>query len=87
MTRRYKDALAIWDGACNPSAIVNSLVNACAEVRAQNLGTASVCQDSAVRLMVYQLAFLTGVISGAEECKKFEIADAVGECRNALGAP
>ena len=34
MTKRNRDALAISDGACNPVAIVNSMVAAIAEMRA-----------------------------------------------------
>ncbi|HEV2225028.1 MAG TPA: hypothetical protein VGR84_18700 [Candidatus Acidoferrales bacterium] len=56
MAQRHKDALMISDGACNPSGIAHSLVAACKECI--DSGT-SQDSDPAVRLIVYQLAFLT----------------------------
>jgi len=63
MSKRHKDALAIQEGACNPSGIAHAIVNACRETREQNGSPSS---DPAVRLMVHQLAFICGVITGAE---------------------
>jgi hypothetical protein len=58
---RFRDALAIVNpGACNPSGIAHSIVDACREIR-QHEPTASTAQDPAVRLMVYQLASVCGV--------------------------
>lgn len=66
--RRHSDALAIAAGACNPSGIAHSILDACREIRAEpGTGTAQITGDPAVRLMVHQLAFICGVISGAEE--------------------
>jgi hypothetical protein len=58
--KRHSNALAIQQGACNPSGIALSIVDACREIResAPNLGTAGITGDAAVRLMVHQLAFL-----------------------------
>jgi hypothetical protein len=58
---RFRDALAIVNpGACNPSGIAHSIVDACREIREQE-PAASTAQDPAVRLMVYQLASVCGV--------------------------
>ena len=63
MTKRNRDALAISDGACNPVAIVNSMVAAIAEMRAQPnfSGLDELCADPALKLMTHQLAFLQGI--------------------------
>ena len=60
---RFRDALAIVDpGACNPSGIALSITEACREMREhETAGTKEVCQDPAIRLMVYQLASICGV--------------------------
>jgi hypothetical protein len=66
---RFRDALAIVDpGACNPSGIALSIVAAFREIRAhETAGTEAVCQDPAIRLMVYQLASICGVAGYALE--------------------
>jgi hypothetical protein len=61
MAKRYRDAFAIQQGACNPIAIVNALKNAIDECRAENMGTDAINGDMAVRAMVHQLAHLTSV--------------------------
>ena len=63
MTKRNRDALAISDGACNPVAIVNSMVAAIAEMRAQPnfSGWDELRADPALKLMTHQLAFLQGI--------------------------
>ena len=60
---RFRDALVIINpGACNPSGVALSIAHACREMRDhENVNTKSVCQDPAIRLMVYQLAHLFGV--------------------------
>jgi hypothetical protein len=60
---RFRDALAIVDpGACNPSGIALSIVDACREIREhETSATTALCQDPAIRLMVYQLASICGV--------------------------
>jgi len=58
---RFRDALAIVNpGACNPSGIAHSIVDACREIR-EHEPTASTARDPAIRLMVYQLASVCGV--------------------------
>jgi hypothetical protein len=61
--KRYRDAIAISQGACNPSGVARSLVAAIDEFArsADYRGTDSVCQDTAVRLICHQLAFLLNV--------------------------
>lgn len=56
MMRRYQDALAIVQGACNPSGIAHALVNACQECIED--GHIEQAEDPAIRLIVYQLAWL-----------------------------
>jgi hypothetical protein len=64
---RFRDALVIVNpGACNPSGIANSIVDACKEIR-EHEPTGSTAQDPAVRLMVYQLASVCGVTDYALE--------------------
>ena len=64
---RFRDALAIVNpGACNPSGIAHSIVDACREIRAHE-PTASTARDPAIRLMVYQLASVCGVADYAIE--------------------
>ena len=57
---RFRDALVIINpGACNPSGVALSIADACREMREhEKVDTRSVCQDPAIRLMVYQLAHL-----------------------------
>ena len=55
---RHADALRIVDpGACNPSGVALGVHNACRQVIAEGGNQRA---DPAVRLMVTQLAFLTG---------------------------
>lgn len=61
MATRFTDALAIQDGACNPSGIAHALVNACRECIDEGK---SQREDPAVRLIVHQLAYICGVSSG-----------------------
>jgi hypothetical protein len=70
MSKRHDDALFIGAGACNPSGIANAIFEACREARAEpgHTGTAQLCADPAIRLMVHQLAHL---------CKVFELDDLV----------
>lgn len=62
--RRYSDAAAIWAGACNPSGIARSIVNACREAREANADQKT---DPAIQLMVAQLAYVTGVWDGISD--------------------
>ena len=58
MAKRHRDALAIQEGACNPSGIALAIVDACKEVRSE---TGTPTHDPAIRLMVHQLAYICGV--------------------------
>ena len=84
MPKRHSDAIAISDGACNPSGICHSIIEACTEIREANGGTNTMCSDPAIRLMVYQLAFLVGFPEFTEDLSDgsswFSWRD---ECRNA----
>lgn len=60
-SKRHRDALLIVDpGACNPSGVALSIHEACKEIFAEGGGTSGCRNDPAVRLMVYQLAYLCG---------------------------
>lgn len=80
MSRRFTDALMIQEGACNPSGIAHSIVKACQEARDEGLGTK---EDPAIKLMVHQLAFICGIINGAEEFHLGTYAEAMAACRAA----
>lgn len=60
MAKRHSNAIAIQLGACNPSAIAHSIVEACQEIRYEPgyTGTAQITSDPAIRLMVHQLAHI-----------------------------
>ena len=53
--RRQRDAIGIIAGACNPSGILNTLVEACEEVDAEGADPA---KDPAVGLIMHQLAWI-----------------------------
>lgn len=58
---RRHAAIAISNGACNPSGIANAIVQACTEIReGENRGTLAMTRDPAIRLMVFQLAYICG---------------------------
>lgn len=59
--KRFKNALAVQQGACNPHAIARTLVEALDEARKEGKSTEIVCLDPAVRLICHQLAFLLRV--------------------------
>lgn len=85
MGKRHSDAIAIQIGAVNPSGIVLAIVAACQEIRndPQHFGTKQITTDPAVRLMVHQLAYICGIISGAEE---FANKPDYHDCTEACGA-
>ena len=69
---RFRDVLAIVNpGACNPSGIAQSIVEACREIREYEHNGSTV-NDPAIRLMVYQLASVCRV---AEYALERHIAD------------
>ena len=64
---RFRGALVIVNpGACNPSGIAQSIVEACRETREYEHNGSTV-NDPAIRLMVYQLASVCGVADYALE--------------------
>jgi hypothetical protein len=80
---RFRDALAIINPACNPSGVALSIFDACREMRErENVGTKRICQDPAIRLMVYQLAHLFGA-AGAQYDVVHYMADEVA-CKERL---
>ena len=58
--------MIINPGACNPSGIAHSIIEACREIR-QHEPKGSTADDPAIRLMVYQLASICGVVHYALE--------------------
>jgi hypothetical protein len=60
-SKRFSDALAIAQGACNPSGICHSILDAVRDAREKHLDA---CHDPAVRLMVYQLNAICGMEFG-----------------------
>jgi len=61
MSKRHRDAVAIQQGASNPSGVARSLVQAIDEAREENPSTDYIRQDAACRMICHQLAFLMGV--------------------------
>jgi hypothetical protein len=61
MSTRFSNALAIQLGACNPSGIAHSLIDACRECRDEGMGTDAIYADPAIRLMVHQLGYLHNI--------------------------
>lgn len=78
MAKRHRDALTITQGACNPSGIAVSILDACREIRAEpgHTGTAQITSDPAIRLMVHQLSFIT---------RAYDLDD-IGQYQNAIEA-
>ena len=75
---RFREALQIVDpGASNPSGIAHAIVAACAEVRREGGSTAT---DTAVRLMVTQLAW----VCRADSCHINDYGQLLAECRRRL---
>lgn len=62
--QRFKDAIAINEGAVNVQAISRALVRASREVVHERVGTAA--KDPAVILIVHQLAHLVGMTGGLD---------------------
>lgn len=55
---RFRDAVLIQVGACNPSGVARALVKAIDEARADG---AHAREDAAVRMIAHQLAFLLDI--------------------------
>jgi hypothetical protein len=67
MAGRFRDAPVIINpGACNLSGVALSIADTCRQMHKHKKGdTKAICQDPAIRMMVYQLAHLFGV-AGAQ---------------------
>lgn len=76
--KRHNDALAIQEGAVNISAMARTLVQATDEAR--SLGV-YLPDDSAIKLIIHQMAFIAGIISGAEEFYKGTYGEATSACK------
>jgi hypothetical protein len=78
---RFKEALEIQSGACNPRAIAAALVRHMDEFyRSREFdGTMSIRRDPALRLITHQLAFLMGVME--LESNNEEYAKAYKQCK------
>ena len=68
MRNRFQDAIDM-QSACNPSGVAHSIIEAIKQVRDEPAykGTESVRTDPAIKLMVYQLAYLCGVTGGVAD--------------------
>ena len=61
MRNRFNNAVDVQEGgACNPSGILHSMLEACEEIRNSDeyWGTDDIRQDPAIRLMAHQLGYL-----------------------------
>lgn len=56
MTNRFKEAVLIIQGACNPSGIAHALVAAAKEIMDAGGDTRDVASDPAMRLIGYQMS-------------------------------
>jgi hypothetical protein len=61
MRNRFKDAIAIQGGACNPRAVARSWLAHMDAMANQGADTNTLCTDPALRLIAHQLAFLFNV--------------------------
>jgi hypothetical protein len=75
--KRFEAAIAIDNGACNPSGIALSIAEACREIRNNGRynGTVDLTGDPAIRLMVHQLAYICGIPTLMEMNEYTELVD------------
>lgn len=83
---RFQDALFI-QGACNPAGVASALARAIEQFMKTPAygGTASICQDPALRLMAHQLAYLFHLIPSTPDYPL--IYDQCAAIAAALGEP
>ena len=80
MSERFKDALLIQEGACNPSGIAHALVKACKEVIMEG---GDQRKDPAIRLIAHQLSFILDI---SEVDEKLEVYNTLTEqCKKNAG--
>lgn len=77
--RRFRNALAIAEGASNPAGVSRSLNEACLECHDCGVGAAN---DPAVRLIVHQLAHICNVAEFNESLTAYRAA--LDTCSNAV---
>jgi|SRR5262249_59374903 len=64
-------------GACHPSGVALSIADACREMREhEKVDAKNICQDPAIRLMVYQLVHLFGVASHQYDLAQYRTDEA-----------
>jgi len=80
MANRHRNAIAIQQGACNPSGIALSIVEACQEIRAEAT-KGEITRDAALRLMVHQLAFICR--ANDDQITGTEYSALIAECERA----
>lgn len=85
MRNRFDNAVGIQEGACNPSGIMYSMLQACEEIRAEpdHTGTDQLRADPALRLMAHQLCYLLRV--GAIDNEPNVYGELLHECRTRAG--
>jgi hypothetical protein len=71
----------ISDGACNPSGIARSLVEACDDVRIERLTPS---EDAAIKLIVSQLAYIVGIWDGISPWWKGSFEEAREACKRQI---
>lgn len=81
MRNRFDNAVGIQEGACNPSGILYSMLQACEEIRAnpEHTGTDQLRADPALRLMAHQLSYLLRVAEIDNDLNAY--GKLVHECR------
>ena len=82
-TTRYTGAITAQAGACNPIAILNTMLRGCEEIRKETgsyLPTQAILEDPAMRLLCHQLAFL---MKANEEQIGAEYLTLIRECEQA----
>lgn len=77
MTKRHRDAIAIVEGACNPSAMAISLISACKECIETNVTQRD---DAAVKLIASQIAYVCGIWNGVDNWNTGYFLDCIAEC-------
>lgn len=86
MRNRFDNAVGIQEGACNPSGILYSMLQACEEIRAEpsHTGTDQLRADPALRLMAHQLSYLLRVSEIEREPNVY--GELLHECRTRADA-
>lgn len=78
MANRFNNAVNIQAGACNPTGITLSLLDAMREVRDEGADTKGICSDPAVRAIAHQLAYLLNIAE--MDNSGIEYANVMAQC-------